>query len=211
MGNIFNKARNYACHLEQCGESAEKMMSGYLAGAMGEQERILKICQKAIHGYLGRQLGDILAEDFAKSILLEIQDEIYNSPKTVEDFVLSTKCGIPYVEQRVSDLVIDGFDLSRKAIAGRTFKSCKFKNCNLFRINMHAAVFQNCTFEDCILDYADAEASEFIGTTFTMCSCSSADFAFSKFTDTIFTNCCTDYMCVDQTNFSGDMAIPQFR
>lgn len=211
MRNIFNKARNYACHLEQQGKITAKDNKraelDYLAGAIGEQKRIIEICQGVIRRHQQR-FGHTPTEDFAKSILLEIQDEIYNSPKTVEDFILSTECGITYVEQRVSDLVIDGFDLSRKSIAGRTFKNCKFKNCNLFRINMHAAVFQNCTFEDCNLDYANAEASEFIGTTFTMCSCSSADFAFSKFTDTIFTNCYTDYMRVDQTNFSGDIVNP---
>lgn len=211
MANIFNKARNYAYHLEHRGKITAKdnkrTVLDYLAGAIDEQKRIIGICRETAR-HLGQRYGDTPTVDLVKSIMSAIQNENYNSPDTVEDFVLSTECGITYIKQQISDLVIDRLDLSRHSVSGRTFKNCTFKNCTLYRTNMKYAVFQNCTFEDCYLEYADVSESEFVNTAFIMCSCHCANFAFAKFTDTSFTNCNTDYMCVDNTNFSGNMVNP---
>lgn len=205
MGNIFNKAQNYSCQMERRGKITakdfERIMLGYLAGAIGEQKRILDIC----HLMADKYSEDKAVEHLVQSIETRIQDTEYNSANTVVDFIRSTECGIPHIKQQVSNLVIDGIDLSYCGIAGRIFKNCTFKNCKLFTTNLRGSVFQNCTFENCDLGYMVAKKSEFVGTVFTMCSCSSADFTFSKFTDTIFNNCDTDYMRVDQTNFSENM------
>ena len=208
MENIFNKAQNYACHLERRGKitakDIERIMLDYLAGAIGEQKRILDIC----HLMADKYSGDKAVEHLVQSIESKIQDTEYNSASTLVDFIRSTECGIPRIRQQVSGLVIDELDLSYRGIAERIFKNCTFKNCKLFSTNMRESVFQNCTFENCDLEYMVAKESEFVGTVFTMCSCRNADFTLSKFTDTTFTNCDTDYMHVDQTNFSENMVTP---